>query len=395
MNILYHHRTQGKGAEGVHIRGVVKGFRKLGHNVYVISPPGINPEKTTGRNPYSKKKGILSRALSYVSRSLPQPLFEALEIFYNFRAHYRISGLLRKSNIDFIYERHSFFSFAAVKLAKRFNIPILIEVNELAGEARVRKQCFVGLAKKMERYVFKNGNAIIVVSQFLKNKIKEYGVDKQKIFVMSNAVDKNRFSPNGMKTKLREKYSIKNGEIIIGFVGWFVYWHSIELLIDVFEEVSRRENLHLFLVGDGVLKPKLKNIVKDKGIKDKVVFTGAVPHECTPAYIDLMDICVIPQSNEYRSPIKMFEYMAMSKAVVAPRLGPIEDVITDNINGVLFEPKDENSLRRCLLDLINGSHKREKIGKEARNTVLSKHLWIHNAERIVQIYNGMTKTLED
>jgi hypothetical protein len=70
MDILYHHRTQGTGAEGVHIAYIIKGFRDLGFDVHVVSPNGADPVKTAGSNPYTKKGGFKSNLLTALIRSL-------------------------------------------------------------------------------------------------------------------------------------------------------------------------------------------------------------------------------------------------------------------------------------------------------------------------------------
>ena len=392
MKILYHHRTQGTGAEGIHITEIINCFKKLGHDVYVVSPPGVDLELAAGANPFEKKKSRIAKGMHFISRAIPQFLFEILEILYNIVSYCKLWYTTKKNKIDFIYERHSFFAFAAVRLAKKRNIPIIVEVNELAGKKRIRKQVFTKLAKKYEMYVFKNASAIIVVSDFLKNIIKEYGIDQNKIIVMPNAVDCKKFTSKGLRDELRNRYKINKKGIVVGFIGWFVHWHNIELLIDVFSDISHQKDVYLCLIGDGVLRGQLKTRARDRGVESKVIFPGAVAHENVPDYIDMMDICVIPESNNYRSPIKMFEYMAMAKPVVAPKIEPIEDILVDNVNGVLFEGKNENSLRRCLLDLIDDDQKREKIGKEARKTVLSKHLWKHNAEKVLETYNKIKMT---
>src|ERR671931_103740 len=99
----------------------------------------------------------------------------------------------------------------------------------------------------------------------------------------------------------------------------------------------------------------------------------------------MMDICVIPGSNEYRSPIKLFEYMAMGKPVVAPRLKPIQDVIQDGQEGILFSPDDKESLKQSLEFMIDRQEKRTIMGQNARKKITGKHTWRKNAERIVAI----------
>jgi glycosyltransferase involved in cell wall biosynthesis len=385
MDILYHHRTQSTGAEGVHIAYIIKGFRDLGFDVHVVSPNDAEPVKTAGSNPYTKKGGLKSKLLTTLSRSLPQFFFEALETGYNLIAYLKLNRVIYRQNIRFIYERNAFFLFAGAYLAKKYKVPYIVEVNEVAGEERVRKQFLVNLAKSIERYIFKRAGAIIVVSDFLKEKIRERGISGTKIYVIPNGVDPALFNPAKVHNHLRKQWGIDKHTVVLGFIGWFVAWHNLELLIETFGQIAKNKKVVLVLIGDGVLKERLQQIAQDCGVKNKVIFPGAVPYEQVPEYIATMDICVIPGSNEYRSPIKLFEYMAMEKPVVAPRLKPIQDVIQDREEGILFSPNDRESLKESLIFLIDCQEKRKIIGQNARNKIIAKHTWRQNAEQIVEI----------
>ncbi len=385
MKILYHHRTQSTGAEGVHIAYVIKGFQELGYHVQVISPSGKEPMETAGGNPFAIKKGLKARVLGFLSRNLPQSMFEILEIIYNAEAYLKIKTAIQTTQIKFIYERYAFFSVAGSYLAEKFEIPFVVEANEIAGYKRVRRQCFVGLAQRMEQKIFDRATAILVVSEFLKEEIKKLDIDSKKIFVIPNAVDPKEFSLNISPESLKKRFGVPSETVTFGFIGWFVAWHNIELLIDVFAEVAQGRKVLLFLVGDGVLKEELLKRIRAKGVEDKVIFTGAVPYKQIPEYISLMDICVIPGSNEYRSPIKLFEYMAMAKAVVAPRLKPIESIVTHEQEGMLFEPDNADSLRKIFLKLLPSTETRRRLGENARRKILEHHTWLHNAQRVVDI----------
>jgi glycosyltransferase involved in cell wall biosynthesis len=387
MKILYHHRTQGAGGEGVHIRGMVEAFRKLGHEVTVVSPPGIDPFREEGPN--ASNKSGLAKTWKWISGHLPEICFELLELAYNFIAYKNIKEAIKKEEIDFIYERYAFFCFAGVRLAKKYNIPIVLEVNEISGIKRVRGQALVNLAKKIEKWIFNKADTIVTVSSFLKTRVEGRGIDSGKIYIIPNAVNIERFNADTNGIEIRNRFNL-SGKTVLGFAGWFAWWDNLELLVNTLSEmVKEKANLHLVLIGDGDKRRGLEREAVKRGVNNNITFAGKVSRRQMPDFIQAIDICVIPHSNPFGSPVVLFEYMAMGKAVVAPRLGPIEDVITDGVNGVLFEPKDEGSLKRYLLDLINDSHRREKIGKEARDAVLSKHLWRHSAERVVQIYNGV------
>ena len=93
LNILYHHRTQGRGAEGVHISSIVRSLEELGHTVTVLSPPGIDPMENAGNAPIDKSdvstKGVNS-IWKFISKNIPNFLFEIIEIAYNIPSSVRL-----------------------------------------------------------------------------------------------------------------------------------------------------------------------------------------------------------------------------------------------------------------------------------------------------------------
>jgi glycosyltransferase involved in cell wall biosynthesis len=385
MDILYHHRTQGTGAEGVHIAYVIQGLRQHGHVVRVLGPVGREPSQTAGSNPFAEKKGLLPRLLGTVSRHAPQWAFESLEMGYNLAALTKL-GLQLRRRPNFIYERHAFFLGAGAVLARLTGTPYLVEVNEVAGHARVRGQFFVQPAKHIERFVFDSADAIIVVSDFLKENIVALGVPADKVFVVPNGVDEALFDPAVARQPARNKFGCDDDTVVVGFVGWFVPWHNLELLIDAFADVAQGRNAKLVLVGDGDLRAELQSQAARRGVGTQLVLPGAVRYEDIPAHVNAMDICVIPGSNSYRSPIKLFEYMAMEKAVVAPDFQPIRRIVDHDQDGLIFAPDDRGQLRRCLERLLDDAELRARLGANARRKILAQHLWRHNAEKVLQIH---------
>lgn len=392
MNILYHHRTQGTGAEGVHISQIIAGLRTLKHHVHVVSPNDHDPSLTAGNNPYAQKQGSKARLLNSLSRLLPQCLFELLEMAYNLFAASKLTKVLRENPIDFIYERQAFFLSVGARLAKKHRLPYIVEVNEIAGEHRVRRQFFVGLAKRIERYVFNQANAIIVVSPFLKKQIAAMGIEANKIHVIPNGVDTALFNPTQTASTVRTQLNFDDHHVVIGFIGWFVPWHNLDLLIKVTAQLSQNYPVRLMLVGDGALKEHFLTLAASRGIKDRLILPGAITYAKIPAYIQAMDIAIIPGSNQYRSPIKLFEYMAMEKPVVAPHYEPIEMIIEHNQDGMLFQPDDEKSLYENLRALLENPAHRTTLGKNARKKVMREHRWVHNSQRVLNIYAEINDT---
>ena len=120
---------------------------------------------------------------------------------------------------------------------------------------------------------------------------------------------------------------------------------------------------------------------------DRVVFAGRIPHSEVPAYLDACDILLSPHvpmpdgSAFFGSPTKLFEYMAMEKAIAASRLGQIGDVIEDGVSGLLLEPGSVDELVAAIEKLAGDAELRERLGRAARATVLERYTWRASAKR--------------
>ncbi len=384
LNILYHFRTRGTGAEGVHIAGIANAFRKLGNTVDFSSPNGTDPTRTAGNDPFADagKRSLLSK----VTRMCPDFAFEFLELLYNLFAYRRIRRRLKQKSYDLVYERHAFFLFATAKLAQKFHIPYVVEVNELVGDARIRKQPLLSfVARWTDLYTFRRADVIVVVSPHLKRRIVERGIDASKILVLPNAVEAEKHSNCADGSNVRREYQLEDS-FVIGFVGWLVHWHRLEDLVECAADLaSKFADVRLLLVGEGPLRTKLEEIAIHRNFSDGLIITGAVPHDHVSEHIAAMDVAVIPHSNEYRSPIKLFEYMVQARPVLAVRTEPIEMVVTEGQNGLLFEPENNEDMQRGIEQLIQGRELRSRLGNQAREDVLQRHTWTQNAKQILDV----------
>jgi glycosyltransferase involved in cell wall biosynthesis len=382
MNILFHFRTQGTGAEGVHIAGMANAFRKLGHQVVFTSPSGIDPTESAGENPFLKKRrGLLARLAAY----WPGFLFELLEIAYNVFAGLRIRAWLRRERFDLIYERHAFFLCVTALLAQRRRIPLVVEVNELAGDERVRSAPWLlPLARLADRITFQRACLIVVVSPHLQRRIERMGIPKERILVLPNGVDERTLEAPADGSAIRQRFYCSKNAVVIGFAGWFVPWHRLDTLVAQFAALAiSNANLRLMLVGDGPLREAIESQATSLGIYDRLLLPGPVPHTDMPNYLAAMDICVIPHSNAYRSPIKLFEYMARGRSIVAARTEPIALILRHGENGLLFEPENDADLKAQLGDLIDAPGLRKKLGEQAKNDA-RKNTWGENARILLR-----------
>ncbi len=388
LKILYHHRTQGRGAEGVHIVSIVKALEAMGHEVTVVSPPGVDPLKTAGNAPVDKSKVKTSGVGSlwkFISNHLPNFLFELIEIAYNLPALFRLKKTLAEGDYDIIYERYAFYMISGAFIARRRGIPFVLEANEVNGiKDRARKQSFPRLCGIFERYLFKRCTAILTVSSYLKNMITAQNVAAEKVFVTPNAIDPQKFT--GVKTdgNLRKELGIAAGNTVIGFAGWFDDWDRLDLLVDAFNNLLKSNSaLTLLLVGDGAVLSLVREKAAKYGITDKIILTGPVERSKVHQYLSLLDIAVFTHSNEFGSPVVMFEFMGLKIPVVAPRLMPITDVLEHETNALLFDPLDIPGMENQLRQLIENASKRGALAESAYQQLLAQHTWQANAQQIL------------
>lgn len=385
MKILYHHRTQGKGVEGLHIREVVKGFITLGHQVDIVSPPGITVKATENPSGSVRFAGLLKQG----SKRLPEVIFEIMEIGYNLKAIRSINAELIKNHFDLIFERYAIFNWSGTICAKKKGVPIIMEVNYTSYTPLARKRSYIlkPLAHKIDRWLFQSVDGFVVVSIWLKKHLMDLGVDEDRIVVLTNAVDPVIFSPAISGKDVREVLGLE-GNIVVGYVGGFYEWHGIDFLMEVFRElVADCKDVKLLLVGDGPMRKTLERCALKLGIEKKVCFASTVPHDLLPQYISAFDIGVLPDTNEYCSPMKVFEYMAMGKPVVAPDLGNLRESFTNGEQGFLFEHRNARSLLISLKVLIEDRKLRDNIGVKGREHILKEHTWQNNCLKILELYS--------
>lgn len=388
LNILYHHRTQGRGAEGVHITSIVTALQAMGHRVTVVSPPGVDPLNVANSMPVDKatvQTGGMQSVWKWISRHLPNALFELAEIGYNVSAWWRLRHVLSSQKFDLIYERYAFYLVAGAVLARRHGIPFVLEANEVSGiESRARRQSYPSLCSWFERFLFARCTSIHTVSSHLKKRILRQQVDAARVHVVPNAFDVNKVKGRTRKSELVEQFGLA-GKTVFGFVGWFDHWDRLDLLIEVYAELlPRHPDAQLLLIGDGPVTPSLRERARALGVQDKVIFTGAVPRQQVFDYISLLDIAVLPHSNDFGSPVVMFEFMGLRIPVVAPRLEPILDVQRDGETALLFDPLDRAQCMAAVERLLDSAELRSALADQAYAKLVAEHTWHQNASHILE-----------
>ena len=384
--ILYHHRTQGRGVEGVHIRGVVDAMRARGIHVEMLSLPNADPYDE--RKPAS---GAAKRPWRKIGGALPEPLFELLELTFNFLSFFRVwRWLIKHPDGTFIYERYSLFMFSTVALARLRGIAIILEINDSAAAPRVRELFFLRLALLVERWTFRNASGLIFISTDFRDICLKRHLHMASSIVSHNAANIADFtSPPGQRELVRQKYALSQS-LVCGYLGAFIVWHQIDLFVQqIAERLAGRDDLKFLLVGDGVTYEKVRDFVRNHKLESRIILTGRVPHADVPGILSAMDFAVLPAAADYSSPVKLFEFMAAGIPAVAPDYNPVKEILTDGENGWLFPAGNISAAVERVFTLSQDPVSLKRVGAKAREYIARERQWSNNIDQLMGLFESV------
>ncbi|MGC2416029.1 MAG: glycosyltransferase family 4 protein [Stellaceae bacterium] len=383
LKILYHHRVGSKDGQAVHIGSLITALRRAGHDVSVVSPPAFGKVDFGGQ----------SQWLGRMKRLLPRAGYELAEMCYNVPALWRLQRTRQRFRPDLIYERYNLFMIAGVVFARLHRIPIFLEVNSpLARErAAFGGLAFPHMAAWLERRTWRAVDLLLPVSQVLAEIVRQAGVPPERIVVIPNGIDDEDFRcPSSDSAKQTLGLA---GKTVLGFVGFVREWHGLDSVLDLLTDPHCPHDLHLLIVGDGPALPALKAQAERLGIAPRVTFAGLVERGQLTRYLAAFDIALQPRAVGYASPLKLFEYMAAGKAIVAPSQPNIREVLVDGETGLLFNCGDDADFRRAVLDLAHARPLRERLGAGARCAIIERgYTWANNARRIGEMYGRVAQS---
>lgn len=390
----------GRKGASVHVRSLVAAFAAAGHDVTLVAPtlvgaPGERAAAIDARvvhvPPAAASLDVVDAVDQYggalgVATTIGS---ELRRVLYNRDLEARLPAQLAEFRADFIYERAAVYGTAGVSLARRLGVPLLVELNApLALEqATYRSTAFARLAYEAERHTLSNADRVLSVSSPLRDYVIAHGIGPERVHVVPNGVDVSAFSPEPCEPGVRGRWNLGHGPVV-GFVGGLRPWHGVRVLPELVVRLARTHPaVKLVIAGDGPLRHELMAAFRERGVADRVVFTGLLQHGEIPGLIHAFDIALAPYEQPthlfYFSPLKLFEYMACGVAVVAAGIGQIADVVDDGRNGLLYAPGDSDGLVAACERLLADEPLRRELGRSAAATVRLRFTWGRNADTVV------------
>jgi glycosyltransferase involved in cell wall biosynthesis len=370
MRILYSHRIQSRDGQSVHVEEMVNALRAEGHEVLVVGPGFYEQAEFGGE----------SRLVSFVRARLPLVATEFAELAYNVPAYWRLRKAARRFRPELIYERYNLFYLAGALLARRTGTKFFLEVNAPLAAERGR---FGGLgmrqvAAALERLTWRSADKVLPVTGVLARAVEQAGVTAARIEVVQNGINPDVFATLPAS-------AVRKGRVVLGFVGFVRDWHGLDSVIAAIAAARDTTALELVVVGDGPARPALERQAASLGLGDRVRFTGVQPRDAIPALAAGFDIALQPRVVEYASPLKVFEYMAAGRAIVAPDQENIREILRDEETALLFPPGNSDAMWQAVLRLAGDPDLRTRLGDAARQAIAHRdYTWRGNARRVAE-----------
>jgi len=338
-----------------------------------------------------KEFGKSAKGVQGLRDNLPGFIHEILEFCYSFYDFFKLRKAIKQYKPDCIYERYNLYLPSGIWAKKLFKLPLVLEINSPLYDERKKNNgiSINSLAQWTESYAWKNADHLLPVTQVLADIIAEEGISHNKITVIHNGINSKHFPwPPAVSKDVIRQYNLE-GKLILGFVGFVREWHRLDRVLDAIA-LHPGQNWHLFLVGDGPGRKVLEKHAEQLNISDKMTITGIVSREKMPQYQSVFDLALQPDVTSYASPLKLFEYMALGKAILAPDMNNIKEILTADEDALLFT--DEDDFKEKLINLCESEELRKNLGDNAKETINKKAFyWLENAKRIVNIFKSELK----
>ena len=369
----------------VHRWELARNLANLGYEVHVITHTDIIPERVH-IHPLLKKSKI-----GYIMQLLK---------------------LVMKYRFDIIYTRNISRGFIGILIKKLWKSKLVFEMNGISlDEVRlIEEQSTTGekghrnaqikFLGYLENFVIRKADAVIAVTQGIKDYLINHGMDKNKVWVIENGANTELFKPikdSNVLKKLKNRLRINDDENVVVFIGNLAPWQGVEYLIHaaplIVEEMQKTKFL---IVGDGMLKGKLESLSKELNMEHSILFTGTIPYENVPNYINISDVCVAPfirTRNESMglSPLKIYEYLACGKPVVASNIKGVGDLLESSNSGIPVIPDNPNELAKAIIKLLKDKQLREQIGKNGREIAVNNYSWENTAKKTMEVLESILK----
>lgn len=376
--------TAGPASTWIPAAGWAEAVEICGGRAWLLTPLGILTAAealslATSRR-HKPSTTLTRRKLPVVLGTLKRDMRNVLRAVHS--RNWGIEGPWRDAELKFVWQRHELFVRAGLRAARHHGCPFILFVDApVVWESEQWGVKRPGWGRFIERIgekpALRQADLVCCISDRVAEQACSLGAKRDKVLVTPNATDLDHFQPGLDSASLRQELGLTD-RVIVGWVGSFRRFHGLDRILDAYADLEKSGlNVGLLLIGDGYEKDRIVDRSHSLGLQN-VRFTGIVPYEELPRYIRAIDIALLTDSGHsgfHYSPLKLQEYMACGKAVIASAVGQVRETTSDGIDCVWIESGEGPALKDAIESLYHDPSFRTELGRNARTKVEGRGGW--------------------
>lgn len=362
------------GGAAVHVQNFVRAARQIGTEITCIGRAPRDGEMWPKRR----------RVRACVHHWLRDLALLGAELYRLTRA----IGPTWRSHPDAIIARARYLGYHEWLLAKCLGLPLVLEVNAPCARERQRFEgrSGLGLAAPLERCMWRAASRICCVSGPLAQEVMAAGVSADRIAVVPNGASVPQALGLAERREARAEIGARDEDTVVAVVSGFRPWHGAAVAAEAAVLLAAERNVLFVFIGDGPQRGPCEAIVRTSSADPRARFLGQLRHSEVQRHLLAADVGVVTYSNtapSYFSPLKVFEYMAVGMAIVAPDHGQVYEVLEDRVTALLMRENSPTALARAIMTLVRDRPLRQRLGATARVVALERYTWEANAKAIM------------
>lgn len=373
-------------------RSILRAQHELGiDTVHVTSTKHVDPsasdvDTADGLTFYRTRPGALAA----------MPVLNQFDVVSTLKQ--RILEVARQEKVHLLHAHSPCLNgLAAVSAGRALGLPVVYETRAFWEDAAVDQgkaregDLRYNITRALETRVYRQANEVTCICEGLRSDIVARGIPSQRVTIVPNAVDASQFPLLGGRDAALESHLGLVGKQVLGFIGSFYPYEGLDLLIEALPKIAAQHpGVVLLLVGGGMEERMLRDLAAARGMSDRVIFTGRVPHHEVPAYTSLVDLFVFPRKSmrltETVTPLKPLEAMAQGRVVLASDVGGHKELIDDGRTGLLFKAGDIADLARSVGSFLSGTRDARSMIEAGRAFIESERNWRTVSSRYIDVY---------
>lgn len=332
---------------------------------------------------------IKKRVTNYIIKSSVGCL--KTPFYFNFWRKY-LNQLFRDEQFEAIHVHDLPLASVGVELGEKYGIPVVLDLHEnwpAHMEMARHTNTFLGKLlssnkkwRNYEKKMTQKADAIVTVVDEMKLRIEALGVDSDKITVVSNTLELDKFKLPDLKPD--------PDYVTMLYAGGITYHRGVQIVIKAVKLLKNKyENIRFWIIGAGSYEATLKELVTDLGIDQYVHFLGWRSHDEIAAHLMQSDIALIPHlksvQTDNSSPNKLYQYMYANKPVLASNCNSVQRVIESEKVGVAYIHDDEKDFAEKFEYLLNIKDQ----FNDGHSIVKEKYTWEHSSKSLIKLYEGL------